>query len=153
MRLETLNPQFYGAGGEGIYNPTGRQCPVCPDTPDDSCKVCLGTGREFTPAEPRTGIGLSFDCPCQPCTEGRAKAVAEDPQWGRHQFRVHVSFANPVDGGAKWSEGPWWTRTGVTFDTLTLQPSILSDPGKGGCGWHGYVGGPSGNQPGEVVTV
>jgi hypothetical protein len=32
-----------------------------------------------------------------------------------------------------------WTRTGEDFETLTLTPSIHSDPAKGGCGWHGFI--------------
>ena len=34
---------------------------------------------------------------------------------------------------------PTWQRTGDTFETLTLHPSILRSPQKGGCGWHGWV--------------
>ncbi len=32
-----------------------------------------------------------------------------------------------------------WQRTGETFDTLTLTPSIHSRKEKGGCGWHGFI--------------
>jgi len=33
-----------------------------------------------------------------------------------------------------------------TFETLTLTPSILRTPEKGGCGWHGFV------TNGEIIT-
>lgn len=34
---------------------------------------------------------------------------------------------NPLD---------YWERTGDTFDTLTLKPSIQR---VGGCAWHGFI--------------
>lgn len=91
-----------------------------------------GPGIMLANGEPRprqTGIGLVFDCPCgcdTPC---------------------HVMFANPLDGSEKWEQGPWWQRTGETFETLTLSPSILRDPKKGGCGWHGFI------RNGEIVNA
>ncbi len=125
MRLTDLNPKWYGAGGHGIFNADG------------------------TPATPRHGVGISFDCPCAACAKGRQS----EPD-SAYQYRVYIDFRNPLDGGPLWrSDGPSWQRTGDTFETLMTQPSILSDPGKGGCGWHGYIGGPSGDRPGEVVTV
>lgn len=147
MRLVDLRPEFYGAGGEGTYSPTGRPCPKCsPGPADGDCEICFGYGLEYEPAKERKGIGLSFNCPCQPCSNERAKIA--DPS-DHYPFRVYVNFENPVDGGPKWEKGPWWTRTGETFEELRLSPSILSDPSKGGCGWHGYVGL---NVPGEVTT-
>lgn len=72
-----------------------------------------------------------------------------------------VAFSNPLDGGHPWSLSPsprplWavlypdtlargqvvvppgthWHRTGDTFDTLTLAPSVDASPA--GC-WHGFV--------------
>jgi len=125
VRLTELDPRFVGAGGEGISNADG------------------------SPAPERTGVGLSFLCPCPACTAQRTGDPDED-----FHLRVYVSFQNPLDGGAPFNDQtPKWTRVGDTFETMTLQPSILSVEGKGGCGWHGYVGGPGGDQPGEVVTV
>jgi hypothetical protein len=46
-----------------------------------------------------------------------------------------VPFANPIGPGPHVNE-KGWRRTGDTFDTLTLTPSILRI---GGCGWHGFV--------------
>ena len=72
----------------------------------------------------RQGIGIIFDCP---------KGCANSQHY--------VPFANPIDGGPPYeATRPHWTRVGDTFDTLQLTPSILSDPAKGGCGWHGYIG-------------
>lgn len=67
----------------------------------------------------RSGTGVSFDCPC--C---RAR-------------RLHVMFAEPLDGGAPVrGHGPLWQRTGDTFETLTLTPSIdASSDGH----WHGFI--------------
>lgn len=86
-----------------------------------------------------------FDCPCATC---RAKRTG-DPDRDFH-LRHYVGFANPLDGGpffesSAGAPSPKWQRTGDTFETLTLTPSILSDPAKGGCGWHGF------NTNGEVT--
>lgn len=116
MRLTELSPQWMGAGGPGIFN------------------------ADMTPATPRSGIGLMFDCPkgC-PCT-------FEDHGVHRH----FAPFHNPIDGGPPFDQNrPMWTRVGETFETLQLSPSFLSDPAKGGCGWHGYIGL---TIPGEVTS-
>ena len=72
----------------------------------------------------RQGMGLSLRCPCKPDC---------------HQY-LAVWFANPVDGGPPAAEGidpkPRWHRTGDTFETLTLTPSI--DASKSGH-WHGFI--------------
>ena len=116
MRLTELHPRWIGAGGPGIFN------------------------ADMTPATPRQGIGLMFDCPkgC-PC------------DWEDHRITRHyVPFTNPLDGGPPFEPGrSMWTRTGDTFESLQLSPSIHSDPAKGGCGWHGYIGL---TVPGEVTT-
>jgi hypothetical protein len=79
--------------------------------------------KEMQPVPARRGVGLSFDCPCG-C-----------------DVRGYVAFENPLDGGPpKTNPGePTWHRTGDTFETLTLAPSILRRPEKGGCGWHGFI--------------
>jgi hypothetical protein len=74
----------------------------------------------------REGVGIGFDCPCG----------------GAECGQLYVPFANPLDGGPQY--GPQgWKRTGETFETLTLEPSILrkSTP----CGWHGFI------RNGEIV--
>lgn len=108
MKLSQLNPRFVGAGGSGITDAAGNPVPE------------------------RTGVGLSFDCPCG-CSG-----------------RVYVAFRNPLDGGEPHSDGPHWDRTGKTFGDLALSPSIQVLAGSGGvCRWHGYVGLTT---PGEVTT-
>lgn len=84
------------------------------------------TGAQV-PVPRREGIGVSFECPC-----GCA-------------IRCYVPFANPLDGGPQ--EGTaGWQRTGDTFETLTLTPSIHRIAG---CAksWHGFI------TNGEVTTV
>lgn len=67
---------------------------------------------------PRWGVGLSFNCPCG----------------GDH--RIGVEFQNPLDGGR--GRPGMWIRTGSTFESLTVGPSIR-EAGGGGCGWHGFI--------------
>lgn len=146
MRLTELDPHWVSNGGEGVSRATDRPCKVCNGA---GCDTCHRTGKEYEPAPLREKIGLSFLCPCAECTSQRTG----DPDKDFH-LRVFVAFTNPVDGGPPIEPNrPHWHRRGETFDDLVLQPSILSVPGKGGCGWHGYVGGPGGDKPGEVVTL
>jgi hypothetical protein len=124
MRLVELHPQWVGAGGAGIFN------------------------ADMTPSTPRHGIGIAFDCPLGHPASCSYHEVSGD---GTHE-RHFIQFHNPVDGGPPFDatqERPRWTRVGDTFETLQLTPSILSDPAKGGCGWHGYIGL---TIPGEVTT-
>lgn len=92
----------------------------------------LGAGGEGvwkadgSPAPRREGVGLMFDCPCGcgGCT--------------------FVDFANPLDGAGqhRLEARAVWQRTGETFETLTLTPSILihSSSAPDTCkGWHGYL--------------
>lgn len=125
MKLTDLNPRWVGSGGEGISDKDGNPVPA------------------------RHGVGVSFDCPCPVCTAQRTGEVEKD-----FHLRVFVAFTNPLDGGPPHDgSGVHWQRTGDTFETLMTAPSILSDTAKGGCGWHGYIGGPGQDRPGEVVTV
>jgi len=81
---------------------------------------------------PNSGELLHFDCPaCGP------------------SHLCGVGFTNPLDGGpsALWPSQTWWTRTGETFETLTL----ISSTGVGAsvqypC-WHGWIEG------GQVIDV
>lgn len=84
------------------------------------------------PVPERHGVGVLLDCPCGKCDEC-------------HQ--LYVPFANPIDGGPPVNDGhASWQRTGDTFETLTLTPSILRSTNKGGCGWHGFI------TNGEIVS-
>lgn len=83
------------------------------------------SNADGTPAPRRQGVGVLMDCPCGQCDEFH---------------RLYVPFTNPLDGGAPLNGGhATWQRTGETFETLTLTPSILRSNEKGGCGWHGFV--------------
>jgi hypothetical protein len=78
----------------------------------------------LVPAPAREGVGVTFTCPCGKCDE---------------YHDCCVLFENPIDGGPPFGGGPRWKRVGETIDTLTLTPSILRTPSKGGCGWHGLI--------------
>jgi len=113
MKLADLHPRWVGAGGEGVFNADG------------------------SPAPKRHGVGLSFDCPCAKCSAKRTGDFDND-----FYLRVFVGFENPVDGGPPHDPRPGaqWRRTGDTFETLTLTPSIQRHRvGEGGCDWHGFV--------------
>lgn len=92
----------------------------------------------------RSGQGVSFDCP---------HCVAAGHVRGGRTQRLGVPFTNPLDGGApvdlkaprSWwpalgsdtiPDGTHWQRTGDTFETLTLSPSV--DASASGH-WHGFV--------------
>jgi Family of unknown function (DUF6527) len=95
MRLTDLEPSWVGAGGEGVSDKDGNPIPE------------------------RTGVAISFKCPCG----------AED--------RVCIEFNNPLDGlGPHDPSRNLWNRTGDDFETLTVTPSIQRI---GGCGWHGFI--------------
>lgn len=71
--------------------------------------------------EDRVGMALSFDCPC--CRE----------------VRLAVFFKNPIDGKVATDDRDdehLWTRTGDTFETVTLSPSIDAS---GHGHWHGHI--------------
>lgn len=76
----------------------------------------------------RSGLGITFDCPCL------------DPKcaWGG---TIAIHFANPIDGKSQlsWSgesrpNETFWQRTGETFETLSLSPSIHCVGH-----WHGWL--------------
>lgn len=82
-------------------------------------------------------VGVRFSCPV--CSSWGANLV------GAHM--VGALFANPPDGGAAQPDderahanhsGRRWSRSGSTFDDLTISPSIdltRTAPGE----WHGFV--------------
>lgn len=81
-----------------------------------------GTKDGSTPE--RRGVGVIFDCPC----------LADDCAWGG---KIAISFSNPLDGGAPYSTHSaerHWQRTGETFETMTLSPSIHAVGH-----WHGWL--------------
>ncbi len=70
----------------------------------------------------RTGMAISFDCPC--CL-GTPKAT-----------RLCVYFKNPIDGGLPSDDGKLWERSGETFENLTLAPSVDVSEHEH---WHGHI--------------
>ena len=72
----------------------------------------------------RRGIALNFDCPCQD----------EACAWGGV---ISVWIANPIDGLPSPPQGAprtLWSRTGDSFETLSLDPSIHAVGH-----WHGWL--------------
>jgi hypothetical protein len=78
--------------------------------------ITLSNGQ---PAPERHGVAITFDCPCG-C-----------------DVRAQIEFTIATDG-KPWRDDAW-TRTGDTFETLTLRPSIHRPARYGGCGWHGWL--------------
>jgi hypothetical protein len=79
------------------------------------------TDKDGNPIPYQEGAGLLFNCPCS-C--GRYHAIDFD-----------IAFDDtPVK-----HERHFWVRTGNTFNTLTLTPSLWSKIENGGCGWHGHI--------------
>ena len=81
-----------------------------------------GVTRDAQPVPERSGVGLACMCPCG-CDR-----------------RMYVAFENPIDGGEAYTSAgePAWTRTGESYEALTLRPSIQrADPD--GCSWHGFL--------------
>lgn len=87
----------------------------------------------------RNGMGISFECPLHRC------------------HRLAVYFKNPVDGGPHEDKADehLWKRTGDTFETLTLEPSINASgqkvyvsyqPLHATACWHGYI------RDGKIIT-
>lgn len=74
------------------------------------------------------GVGVNFDCP---------RCRGED-----QKHRIGVLFANPLQGGIPVPGNIRYQRTGETFETLTLSPSILVfdiAAGEKIEHWHGWV--------------
>lgn len=81
-------------------------------------------------------VGITFDCPC--CgPEGKVQSDGS-----KYRPRLGVLFIEEIDrdglpNNVHWSrEGKKWHRTGETFDTLSLTPSVdCSHWGH----WHGFI--------------
>lgn len=78
--------------------------------------VIGGVTKHF---EGRHGMAVSFECPC--C----------------RSIRLAVWFQNPVDGLPPTDDASYlWSRTGETFENLSLSPSVdASSDGH----WHGFI--------------
>lgn len=80
-----------------------------------------------SPAPERHGVAISFRCPCG--THPRDDEYETD--------RCVIMLNNPLDGQGPLNSGSsYWTRTGDTFETLSLTPSIQRH---GACNWHGFI--------------
>lgn len=82
-----------------------------------------GITRGGKPVPHQRGVGISFDCPCG-CG-----------------YRAYVAFDYALDGSEYTAgDNPKWHRAGITFNSLTLSPSIQRHKfGDDGCNWHGYI--------------
>jgi hypothetical protein len=62
----------------------------------------------------RTGLGVIFNCMIGHCCG-----------------RIRIYFTNPLDGGPAWpvddQNSHRWTRTGDSFETLSMTPSVNAD--------------------------
>jgi len=79
------------------------------------------TDAAGNPVPHREEVGVRCDCPCG-CGSS-----------------MYVPFSNPKDGKPSDGSGSRWERSGDTFETLTLSPSIRRIPINGSCGWHGFI--------------
>lgn len=73
------------------------------------------------------GYGVEFDCPC-----------------GNHDApgcprRIWLMFANPIGGPPARIGKQKWQRTGDTFESMTLEPSIHHRSPDGDTHWHGWL--------------
>ncbi len=108
--------------------------------------ICTnGTQVNVTEADPPPGfwiVGIIFWCPCAPCV-----ATGKSPRLG-------VRFANPIGGpdvpttdqDIAHNRGKRWTRSGETFATLSITPSIDATKDENDQPlpvdqqhWHGFV--------------
>lgn len=81
----------------------------------------------------RHGGGISFECPvhtkyCETCGHELN---------GSH--RLMIWFENPVDGLPPEATAKHrWLRTGETFETLSVSPSVNAQVDDPSC-WHGFI--------------
>jgi hypothetical protein len=100
-------------------------------------------------------VGVEFACPVH------AHLGLDANGWAPCILaQISVPFANPI-GEAQPSDfrkGAVWNRSGDSFESLSLTPSIRCSQGDGkGEGgslthWHGFVGS-NGAAPGDVLTL
>jgi hypothetical protein len=86
-----------------------------------------GVSQNGMPVPLRERVGVTLDCPC---------GCKDNP--------LFVPFANPPDGLGPVYPNKGWERTGDTFETLTLTPSIQRELPRR-C-WHGFI------TNGEIIT-
>jgi hypothetical protein len=88
----------------------------------------------YCPEGPERRIGgISFMCPVH------TKRCEYCQQLLPESHRLVVWFENPVDGlPPEFTATHRWQRTGETFETMTLTPSINAQGEYPGC-WHGHI--------------
>jgi hypothetical protein len=92
-------------------------------------------------------VGLNFDCP-GPCCVGKPSArdlFDARERAGEAKIIIAVPFKTDLAGADYRDDG--WDRTGDTFETLTLAPSIQSYGFDRAPHWHGFV------RAGEIVNA
>ena len=90
--------------------------------------------QHYAPGDtPKRIGGISFDCPTH--TKHCPTCGNLTPQ----SHRLVVWFNNPTDGlPPEHSAEHRWTRSGDTFETLSLTPSINAQMADPTC-WHGFI--------------
>lgn len=93
---------------------------------------------QWAEKSPPFHIGISFDCPCPKCQACRCLTCGHTPS----PKRLAVHFWPPIDPDGllgrifNLPDNGGHRRTGETFDTLTLSPSVGFDSiGH----WHGRI--------------
>lgn len=84
-------------------------------------------------------VGITFICPCCRSPETRLTAFFEPTP-----FRRQVELMLPISGKERGDRIDWipskadfaWARTGETFDSLSITPSIDASKARH---WHGHV--------------
>lgn len=92
-------------------------------------------------------VGVNFDCPGDCCA---GKPSARDlfdarERAGETKIIISVPFKTGTDGLPYRDDG--WDRSGDTFDSLTLAPSVQAYGFKRELHWHGFI------RSGEAVNA
>ena len=90
---------------------------------------------KLTDLDPRWTTATNPDCGGRPDAHGMGLSFLSPLGTG---LRINIFFANPLDGGTPINDPEkqrtLWQRTGDTFETLTLTPSVDASPD-----WHGWI--------------
>jgi hypothetical protein len=92
-------------------------------------------------------VGVNFECP-GPCCAGKPSPRDQfdaRERSGATRIIIAVPFKTDTDG--KPYRGDGWDRTGDTFETLTLAPSIQAYGYDRSPHWHGFIRG------GDVINA
>lgn len=82
-------------------------------------------------------MGVNFWCPH--CADVDLPTLLAQLAKSNTSFHIiSIAFENPLDGGPPAPGRLHWKRTGDTFETLTLAPSVDASRTHPQ-GWHGFV--------------